>query len=342
MPYFAARCSSPPGIRGGVSRPFLLVVLLALPLQSGQDGFNWTEFHQQTAALILNQRSSEAQLILEESIAAARRRGDTGAGLAEALNDLGTLHHEVGRLSEAERAYKESVSVWSRIPGNHPKLGIALGNLGALRLLQGRPSEAEKLYLKAEPVLASGFGSQSSELATALCGLADVYSETGRYGKATEIAERALVILEAHGDSSQLAGALFLLAKAAWKQDRAVEAERLLRRAIPIWQKTLGPRHSTTASGLATLAVVLSRTMPDEASRLFRESLDLIETELGPDHIFAGFILVDYASHLKAQGARKKAKEMKRRGEKILTEQARRAGQSHTVDVSVFQRPNAP
>jgi tetratricopeptide (TPR) repeat protein len=288
----------------------------------------------------LNQRNSEAQLILENSIAAARWRGDTDAGLAEALNDLGTLHHEVGRMSEAERAYKESVSVWSRIPGNHPKLGIALGNLGALRLLQGRPSDAEKLYLKAEPVLASGFGSQSSELATALCGLADVYLETGRYEKAREIVERALVTLEARGDSSQLAGALFLLAKAAWNQNRSADAERHLRRAIPIWEKTAGPRHSTTASGLATLAVVLSKTMPDEASRLFRESLELIQTELGPDHIFAGFILTGYASHLKALGARKEAKEMKRRGEKILAEHARQAGPSHTVDVSAFQQPN--
>lgn len=178
------------------------------------------------------------------------------------------------------------------------------------------------------------------ELATALCGLADVYSETGRYGKATEITERALVILEARGDSSQLAGALFLLAKAAWKQNRAVDAEQLLRRAIPIWQKTLGPRHSTTASGLATLAVVLSRTMPDEASRLFRESLEMIETELGPDHLFAGFILLDYASHLKAVGAKKRAKETKGRGEKILAKYAHQTGPSHTVDVSAFQRPN--
>jgi Flp pilus assembly protein TadD len=124
-----------------------LVALLALPLQSGQADFDWTVFHRQTAALVLNHRSAEAQLLLEESIAAARRRGDTGAGIAEALNDLGTLHHEAGRLSDAERAYKESVSVWSRIPGNPPKMGIALGNLGALRLLQGRPSDAEKLYL---------------------------------------------------------------------------------------------------------------------------------------------------------------------------------------------------
>jgi tetratricopeptide (TPR) repeat protein len=316
----------------------LFVAFLLLPLEAGQASFNWTELHQQTAVLFLNRRNREAQLALEESIASARRRGDSSAGFAGALNDLGTLYHEVGRLTDAERAYKESLSVWARIDGTHPKVAVTLGNLAGLRLVQGKLSDAEKLYLKAEPILIAGFGSRSQELATALCGLADVYSESGRYDKARETLERALAILDTGGDSSQLGGALFLLAKIAWKQNRAVDAELRVRRAIEVWQRTLGPRHPTVASGLATLAVVLSKTKPDEASRLFRESLELIETQLGPDHVFAGFILVDYAWHLNTLGAKKQAKTMKRRGENILAAHAHENGPSHTVDIKSFQR----
>jgi tetratricopeptide (TPR) repeat protein len=277
-------------------------------------------------------------LVLEKSIAAARQRGDSSTGLAEALNDLATLYHDAGRFADAEHAYKESLSIWSRHSGTHPKVGVTLGNLAGLRLVQGKLSEAEKLYLKAEPVLIAGFGSRSQELANALCGLADVHSEAGRYENARQTGERALAILEGVPETSQLGVALFLLTKVAWKQNRGVDAERLGRRAIDVWQRTLGPRHPTVASGLATLAVVLSKSKPDEASRLFRESLELIETELGPDHVFAGFILVDYAWHLKALGSKREANSAKRRGERILAAHASENGRGHTVDIKAFQR----
>jgi tetratricopeptide (TPR) repeat protein len=193
------------------------------------------------------------------------------------------------------------------------------------------------MYVRAEPILIAGFGSRSPEVAAVLSGLTDVYSETGRYEKARQTGERALALLP---DDSQLGATLFVLGKVAWSQHREADAEELLRRALEVWRQTLGPRHHTIASGLTSLAVVVSRKNSDEAGRLFRESLEMIETEFGSDHVLAGFVLTRYATHLEAIGSKREARSVKKRGEMILAAHARENRLGQTVDIKAFQRPN--
>lgn len=276
--------------------------------------------------------------VLKGGVRTARERGESGSALAEALNDIGALYHNSGRFLEAERSYKQSLSLWARIPEPKPRMGIVLGNLAGLRLAQGRPSDAEKLFSEAKRILVAGYGAESPEIAFVLCGLADVYWGTRHYDDARLAAESALSTSEKLRLGAQTGAALFLLAKVAWRQNREEDAERLLRQAIDVWRTSQGQQHPTYASGLSSLAVVLSKKDPDESTRLFRESLVILEVQLGPDHAFTGYTLLDYSKHLKAQGRKKEGIAVERRGKAILNEHTRENFLTHTFDVNAFRK----
>lgn len=139
----------------------------------------------------------------------------------------------------------------------------------------------------------------------------------------------------------ELAVALFLRAKIAWKENQLTEAERLIRRAIDLWRQSLGSPHSTYASGLTSLAVLISRKSPGEAEQLFRQSLQVLQTQFGPEHPYAGFTLVLYSRHLKYLGRKNEANNLKRRGEQILARHSHENLLGHTLDVNTFARLNA-
>jgi tetratricopeptide (TPR) repeat protein len=195
--------------------------------------------------------------------------------------------------------------------------------------------------MDAERLLITACGVESTDVANLRSGLADVYWEMGKYENARRLGERALSVLETAGRTPQFGVALFIVAKTAWKQNRDEEAERLLRRAIEIWRTSLGPQHPTFASGLVSLAVLISRKNPREADQLFAQALQSVETQLGPGHVFTGYTLVLYAQHLEGRGRKGEQKRLKRRGEEILVRHSRDNLLGHTLDIKAFQRPNA-
>jgi tetratricopeptide (TPR) repeat protein len=318
-----------------------VIVTLLTPLRADKAEFDWNALQRQVAELLQHGAIVKAEKLLENGVETARQRKERSAGLAEVLNDLGTLYHDSGNLVEADRAYRESFSIWRRVASNNPKLGMTLQNLAGLRLEQGRASDAEKLYMEAQRLLVSVHGVDSPEGASALTGLAHVYFEMGRYENARQVGEHALSILETKRDNPHLGVTLFILAKTAWKQSRDGEAERLLRQAIQTWRVLLGPQHRTVLSGLVSLAILISGKDPHEANHLFSEALQSLETQLGPDHAFTGYALVGYARHLEQQGRKGEGMRLKRRGQAILARHSSENHLGHTIDIQAFQRRNA-
>lgn len=318
-----------------------LILLLRMSLRAEKPEFNWKAVHERVTDLLHYSFVDEAQSLLEASVRTAHARNDTSEGLAAALNDLGSLYHDSGRYVDAERAYRESLSLWRRIDKTNPKFGIALGNFAGLRLVQGKPSDAEKLYHDAEQVLVSTLGPDSPELSNILSGLAGVYLDMGAYQAARTLAERAVSILDRETNNSQVGVAAFVLAKTAWKQNSEDEAEQLLRRALEVWQRTLGYHHPTTISGIVSLAMVISNRNPNEANHLFSNALQSLQAELDPEHVLTGYTLMAYAQYLENHGRKTDAKSLKRRGEKILVNHSRDNFLGLTLDIKAFQRSNA-
>jgi tetratricopeptide (TPR) repeat protein len=183
---------------------------------------------------------------LEAAIRSARLRDETGPKLAGALNDLGTLYHDAGRLRDAERCYKESILLLDLPAESNVQIGVVLSNLAGLRLLQLRYSEAEALYDRVHRLFAFEFGPASPETAIALGGLAQLYLDTGRYREAQKLGERALAALENSSCDERRGVVLSVLAHVAWKQGRQGDAENLLRRALKAWSMSVGVQHQPT------------------------------------------------------------------------------------------------
>jgi len=85
--------------------------------------------------------------------------------------------------------------------------------------------------------------------------------------------------------------------------NRLAEAEPLIRRALMIWEKSLGPDHPQFAIGQWVLGSILKDMgRPDEAEALYRRALAIFETSLGPDHPHTAGVLAYLAALEAARG----------------------------------------
>jgi len=67
--------------------------------------------------------------------------------------------------------------------------------------------------------------------------------------------------------------------------ERMPEAEKLMRRAVAIFEKVLGPEHPNVAVSLNNLSNLLKDSdRLGEAEPLMRRALAILEASLGPDH----------------------------------------------------------
>jgi tetratricopeptide (TPR) repeat protein len=282
-------------------------------------------------------RTQEGVRILADAIRAARQRGETGSELAGALNDLGSIYHDTDRLTEAARCYSEAIAILKGGGHSNSNLLVAFRNLAGLRVMQARYSDAQKLYRDALELAVSEFGDNSSETASICNGLADTFLATRRYREARQFSERALALLETSPYDANKAVSLFILSKVAWQRGAKDEAESWLRRAVSAWETSVGVGHPSYASGLASLALVLSSSHPDESERLFQQALKILFATLGDNHSYSASVMLQYSRHLELHGRKQEAKELKRRADAILTGQSLSNGLGDTVDVDTLR-----
>jgi CHAT domain-containing protein len=113
----------------------------------------------------------------------------------------------------------------------------------------------------------------------------------GRYAEAVGLARRLESEAErVTGPQSPLtATTLVTLAKALQAQGQRTqmtEAETLLRRALAIREKSLGPNHTDVASALETLSQIeLKQNRVNDAERDVSRAIRIDENALGPDHL---------------------------------------------------------
>jgi tetratricopeptide (TPR) repeat protein len=319
---------------------------------------SWEKSLDEAAAQVREGRMEEAARTLAEGIRAARQRGETGLHIAGTLNDLGTIYHYMDRLQEAGHCYAEAVALLQARGDSPPILADALSHLARLRMLEKRYAEAETLYRKAERVAApelqepralmSGKSSAhahgpatepqvGARLATVYYGMAEVLLSMKRPREAREYAERALAMVPASLHHASRGAAFVMLSRVAWQEGAYEEAERLMRDALHAWTTSIGIEHPSYASGLASLAALLSPTRPSEAEKLFEQALRILEAKLVSNHSYRGRVMLMYSEHLQSRGRKREAKDLKRRAEMILTGQATKNQLGFTVDIQTLR-----
>jgi CHAT domain-containing protein/tetratricopeptide (TPR) repeat protein len=233
----------------------------------------------------------ERQLKLEES-----RLGIEHRNTLTTVENLATLHKELGNYGEAERLYRRSLETHERSYGKDDlDIPDVANKLAVLYRAMGRYTEAEGLYLRAIRILKSS-DFKFNPPYEIFGNLAVLYEDQGRDREAEEFYRRAIeeqernfdkdnpVALWLANDPSRFIG-MSNLANFLGAQGRYGEAEQLFRRALERQERALGKDHPDTLGTVNNLAVLCQ--MQDrhaEAALHLQRALKGYERAFGKDH----------------------------------------------------------
>ena len=150
-----------------------------------------------------------------------------------------------------------------------------------------------------------------------LQGLGVTLDQLGHYDQAEDHLRRAIGLVELRGSPEplRLADILGALAKVRLHLADRTEAETLYRRSLALRRDVLGYKHYQVAHDQAALGTVISESAPDEAERLMRKALAILDEILeGRDHPQLALLLSNLGLHLHRSGQSEEAEAMIRRG----------------------------
>ena len=242
-------------------------------------------------AVLLGQgRLDEAEPKLAEGLALLERStGPDSLATARARSDHAAVAFWRERLAESEAAERVAWEAYRRELGDeNVQTAIHLRNLGVLAYQQNHHEDAERDLRASQAVLERQLGPDHPALAHSYANLAALLDSRGRPQESEPLYRRSVAIRRrelgdshpATGQSLQLLG-VFLLSQRRW-----TEAEAVQREALAIF-RAIDPHHFEVGKllhGLATGAA--GRGRPDEAERLFGESIAILREKLGADHPF--------------------------------------------------------
>jgi CHAT domain-containing protein/tetratricopeptide (TPR) repeat protein len=131
------------------------------------------------------------------------KRGTGDTRLAQAINDLGILYHEVGRYTEAVALLERGVEIDKRtMDPSDPARAIGLNNLAGAYLALGHYARAEPLLNEALKIKHQAYGPDHPSNAVTLSNLSVLYTGLGAIDKALEFEELAAEIDEKSLDST--------------------------------------------------------------------------------------------------------------------------------------------
>jgi tetratricopeptide (TPR) repeat protein len=158
--------------------------------------------------------------------------------IAQSMNQLATLHYELGRFAEAEPILKRAIAMQAVAEKpNAQEHARSHTLLGLLMVTQRRFDAAELPFRKAVEIRETAKGRSDVDTGDALCNLAWVYIEQGKHEDARPLLTRALKIFEQSRGSfdPSVAHTLHGLAKIQSNEGEQEEAEAKFLKAISIW-----------------------------------------------------------------------------------------------------------
>ena len=155
---------------------------------------------------------------------------------AAAVASLSRVASLRGDAAEAERLILEANSIWRAIPDRR-QLPWGLNALGSIRLGQGKLAEAEALNREALKICRDS-GDRGSYLHEGYTGLIAALAAQGRLEAAADVAQEALRASRELADPSWIAQHTAEIGSLELERGRLADADRMLREALQIRQKT--------------------------------------------------------------------------------------------------------
>ncbi len=235
---------------------------------------------------VYNQAGAQLERTLRE-----RRALHSGndPSVAEAMDQLGLLRMQQGRLPEADTLLTGALALRRRLKGlDQDATAESLEHLADLRYKRNDYAGAEPLLREALAIQVRLTGDSSLAVATAKLAVAELLRAKGASAEAMPLYQEALAIRQGRlGENHPLtAEAIGSMASAVEALGRHDEAERLFRRMIAAQRRAFGNGHPTLASSLNALGQMIYKAgdRADEAEGLLREALAINRRALGENH----------------------------------------------------------
>ncbi len=189
---------------------------------------------QERAGAIHGRRPQKARKLAEAALAGYRAVADS-AGMASAINEMGTADYITGNLEQAAGQYRRSLKL-SRQVGASPKIADNLTNLGLVHGAKGRYEEAIDHHREALRI--SRAIEDSSKTMRVLNNVGLVYRAQGRYEHALDRFREALTLSRELGDSTGIAFNLTNIGTIHGQRGEYRKALENYREALPLLRQT--------------------------------------------------------------------------------------------------------
>src|SRR5215471_11898790 len=239
-----------------------------MTLNDGPESADVANLLNDLAELQIEQEDFPAALASAER---ARRIEQASAGLwvGETLTTiriktqslLGSIGRTLGEYDRAERHLREALAIACTEFGDGCEAAAgACNELGMLYKYFGRFEESIQLYKHALEILAEAHGEDSPQVGIIYHNLGGILFAKGDSASAESFARRSWEISRKHWGEEDIRTVADAVAHAAILDGlkRYAESETIYRRALRIYQTTLGTQHSEVAAVLHNLAAVLA------------------------------------------------------------------------------------
>jgi len=232
-----------------------------------------------------------------------KRLGPDHLWTAEALNFLAGIYQEEGDYAKAEPLFERALAIREKQLGsNHRHTGDSLNNLAGLCYVLGDYARAEELYERAlENREHQPQGPILIETGTTLCQLAKLRCLRGDCTNAAPLVQRAWTnFISNYGTNyGHLYGVGFLgcMGDVYREMGDLAGAEDAYQRGLTMCEKTMGPRHPSTAERRNSLAALYHASGDyGKAEPLYLASLDIYDQTLGAHHPRVGEVCCNLAA----------------------------------------------
>lgn len=247
-----------------------------------------------------------------------------------ALNNMGVLRMNQGRMEEAYRVLSEAVAARTSLLGATDRdTLVCRANLAVVAKRMGRLVEAQRMYDELLPAVVEKFGEEHEETLRVMVNLAGLMAAQGNLKEAARLDRRAYEArLRVSGaDHRETMSARSNLALSLSTMDEFDEAEALLRDNLERSRRILGATHDDTLITVNNLAHLLQRRKNlEEAERLFREAYETRRERLGEENSNTLISMSNLAMCLLDAGKRGEAEPLVRRALEI---RRRTLGEKH-------------
>lgn len=224
---------------------------------------------------------------------------------AGALNDYGTLLHDLAKYEPAVAVYREALTMYVQLFGNsHQEVAAVSNNLALTLHEEGRLDSAETLYRNALAIYGKIYGEEHPDVAHALNNLAFVLNDKGEPEAASQLFKKSLEIRRRlFGDSHpDVIRARHNLAGILYYQKEYAAAEQMVREAIAAWETTLPHNHPDLANSLFWLGrILIALGKPQQAESPLRKSLQIRRTAYPQGHFLIAKAQIELGKSLLQQ-----------------------------------------